>query len=49
MKTFISLILFFIKRKKYFLLPIVIFLGILGFMIIISSGSTLAPFIYAIF
>tara|TARA_Y100001970_G_C13691708_1_gene582731 strand:+ start:395 stop:544 length:150 start_codon:yes stop_codon:yes gene_type:complete len=49
MKTFLNLILYFIKSKKYFLLPIVIFLGILGFMIIISSGSTLAPFIYAIF
>tara|TARA_B110000914_G_scaffold211563_1_gene211738 strand:+ start:494 stop:643 length:150 start_codon:yes stop_codon:yes gene_type:complete len=49
MKTFFELILYFIKSKKYFLLPIVIFLGILGFMIIISSGSTFAPFIYAIF
>tara|TARA_B100000767_G_C19399834_1_gene383426 strand:+ start:124 stop:273 length:150 start_codon:yes stop_codon:yes gene_type:complete len=49
MKNFFELILFFIKRKKYFLLPIVIFLGILGFMIVISSGSSLAPFIYAIF
>jgi hypothetical protein len=49
MKTFFNLLLYFIKSKKYFLLPIVIFLGILGFMIIISSGSTLAPFIYAIF
>tara|TARA_Y100001970_G_C13838704_1_gene653375 strand:- start:175 stop:324 length:150 start_codon:yes stop_codon:yes gene_type:complete len=49
MKTFLELILFFFKSKKYFLIPIVIFLAILGFMIIISSGSTLAPFIYAIF
>ncbi len=49
MKTFLSLVLYFIKAKKYYLIPIVIFLGILGFMIIISSGSTLAPFIYAIF
>tara|TARA_B100001250_G_scaffold326019_1_gene289926 strand:+ start:789 stop:941 length:153 start_codon:yes stop_codon:yes gene_type:complete len=40
----------FIKvRKKYFLLPVVIFLIIFGGLIILSQGSAIAPFIYAIF
>ena len=40
----------FIKiRKKYWLLPILIVLGIFGGLIILSQGSAVAPFIYAIF
>jgi len=36
-------------RKKWWLLPIVFFLLLLGFLIIFTEGSALAPFIYAIF
>jgi hypothetical protein len=36
-------------RKKYWLLPILIFLAIFGGLIILSQGSAVAPFIYAIF
>ena len=36
-------------RKKWWLLPIVIFLVVLGGLIILTQGSALAPFIYAIF
>ncbi len=36
-------------RKKWWLLPIVLFLLLLGFLIIFTEGSALAPFIYAIF
>ncbi|HEX9253303.1 MAG TPA: DUF5989 family protein [Ignavibacteriaceae bacterium] len=36
-------------RKKWWLLPIVLFLVLLGGLIIITQGSALAPFIYAIF
>ena len=36
-------------RKKWWLLPIVIFLVLLGGLIILTQGSALAPFIYAIF
>ena len=40
----------FIKyRKKYWLLPIVIVLGLFGFLIVLSQGSVVAPFIYTIF
>ncbi|MCX6170125.1 MAG: DUF5989 family protein [Ignavibacteriales bacterium] len=37
------------ERKKWWLMPIVFFLIILGGLIILTKGSALAPFIYAIF
>ena len=36
-------------RKKYWLLPILIVLLIFGGIIVLSQGSVVAPFIYAIF
>tara|TARA_B100001057_G_scaffold49433_1_gene44057 strand:- start:9 stop:158 length:150 start_codon:yes stop_codon:yes gene_type:complete len=36
-------------RKKYWLLPIIIFLAFFGGLIILSQGSAVAPFIYTIF
>jgi hypothetical protein len=36
-------------RKKYWLVPIVFMLLLLGTLIIFSEGSALAPFIYALF
>lgn len=36
-------------RKKWWLMPIILFLVLLGGLIIITQGSALAPFIYAIF
>ncbi len=36
-------------NKKWWLVPIVIFLILLGALIILTEGSALAPFIYALF
>jgi hypothetical protein len=36
-------------RKKYWLLPIVIVLTMFGFLIILTQGTAIAPFIYTIF
>lgn len=36
-------------RKKYWLLPIILIMLLLGGLIVFSSGSALAPFIYTIF
>lgn len=36
-------------RKKYWLLPIVLMLLALGAVMILTEGSVLAPFIYALF
>ena len=36
-------------RKRFWLLPIVIMLSLLGALIIFTEGSAVAPFIYALF
>jgi hypothetical protein len=36
-------------RKKWWLLPIVLVLLFLGFLIIMTGGSALGPFIYTLF
>lgn len=36
-------------RKRYWLLPIVIMLTMLGALIVFTEGSAVAPFIYALF
>ena len=36
-------------RKKWWLAPIVIFLLLLGVLIVLTEGSAIAPFIYALF
>tara|TARA_B100000686_G_scaffold114413_1_gene121932 strand:+ start:133 stop:282 length:150 start_codon:yes stop_codon:yes gene_type:complete len=41
--------LFLLARKKFWLLPIVLVVLILGGLIVFTQGSAVAPFIYAIF
>ena len=36
-------------RKRYWLMPIVIFLLLLGALIVFTETSAVAPFIYALF
>ncbi len=36
-------------KKKYWLLPVIIMLLGLGALLILTEGSALAPFIYAVF
>jgi len=36
-------------RKKFWMLPLVIILVLIGIMVFLSSGSALAPFIYSLF
>jgi len=36
-------------RKKFWLAPIVIVLALLSLLIVLTQGSALAPFIYALF
>lgn len=42
-------ILFLKERKKFWLIPIVIILVLLGLLIIFSQQSAFAPFIYTLF
>lgn len=36
-------------RKKFWLLPILVMLAVLGGLIVLSQTSAIAPFIYALF
>jgi hypothetical protein len=36
-------------RKKFWLLPLVVFLVLLGFLIVFTESSAVAPFIYTLF
>ena len=40
---------FIIIRKKYWLLPVILALTLFGGLIMLGQGSSLAPWIYAIF
>ena len=37
------------QQKKWWLLPLVVVLLLLGALIVLTQGSALAPFIYALF
>jgi hypothetical protein len=37
------------ERKKFWLLPMVMFLFLLGALIVLTEGSAVAPFIYTLF
>ena len=41
--------LFMRVRKKFWLLPVILVLFLVGALLIITQGSALAPFIYAVF
>jgi hypothetical protein len=36
-------------RKKFWLMPIILMLLLLGGLVVLSSGSAVAPFIYTLF
>lgn len=41
--------LFMRTRKKYWLVPIIVTMALIGSLLVISSGSAVAPFIYTLF
>jgi len=50
MFEFLGELLNFLRvRKKYWLFPIFIVLILLGFLIVLTQGTTVAPFLYTIF
>ena len=50
MMSFLAELWSFMKvRKKFWLLPILIMMVLLGGLIVLTKGSAVAPFIYALF
>jgi len=48
--SFIKELWTFLKvRKKFWLLPILIVMALLGGLIVLTQGSAVAPFIYTLF
>ena len=48
--TFLSELWNFLRvRKKFWLTPIILMLLLLGGLVVLSSGSAVAPFIYTLF
>tara|TARA_B100000963_G_scaffold360234_1_gene390390 strand:- start:16205 stop:16357 length:153 start_codon:yes stop_codon:yes gene_type:complete len=44
-----EIIRYFKERKKFWLIPVMIVLGIFGGLIVLTAGTAIAPFIYTIF
>ena len=40
---------YIVKRKKFWLIPILIFLLVFGGLFVVTQGTAVAPFIYTIF
>jgi hypothetical protein len=49
MSFIVELWSFLRTRKKYWLLPIVVVMALLGVLIVVTQGSAIAPFIYTLF
>ncbi len=49
MEFFADLWSFLRVRKKFWLLPLLLVLLLFGGLIVMSSGSAIAPFIYSVF
>jgi hypothetical protein len=49
MEFFKELWAFLKIRKKFWLLPLIIILLLFGLLIVFTSGSAIAPFIYTLF
>jgi hypothetical protein len=44
-----ELLQFMLERKKFWLIPILLMMALLGGLIVLSQGSAVAPFIYTLF
>jgi len=40
---------FLIKRKKFWLIPVIIILLLIGIILVLAEGTAIAPFIYTLF
>jgi Family of unknown function (DUF5989) len=50
MMSFIAEVWDYLKvRRKFWLVPVIVVMALLGALIVLSQGSALAPFIYTLF
>ncbi len=48
-ETLVDLWQFLNERKKWWLLPIIVVIMIFGLMVVVTSNSAVAPFVYTVF
>lgn len=44
-----ELLSYIVQRKKFWLIPILVFLLVFGGLFVVTQGTAIAPFIYTIF
>jgi len=44
-----ELFAFMAERKKFWLLPVILMLVVIGGLLVLAKGSAIAPFIYTLF
>jgi hypothetical protein len=49
LELFLDLFAFMKVRKKFWLLPIIVVMVLLGTLLVFAQGSAVAPFIYTLF
>ena len=49
LELFADLWAFMRERKKYWLVPVIMIMVLLGVLIVLAQGSAIAPFIYTLF
>ena len=49
MEFFSEFLLYLIKTKKIWLVPVMVALGLFGGLVILTQGTAVAPFIYTFF
>jgi hypothetical protein len=49
MALMVELWAFMLERKKWWLLPVIVVMLVVGSLLVFAQGSVLAPFIYTIF
>jgi hypothetical protein len=49
MSTLVELWNFLKARRKFWLLPVLLMLGVFGGLMVVSQGSAVAPFVYTLF
>ena len=45
----IDFLKFLMRQKKYWLIPIIVVLVLLGFLVVFTENSVLSPFVYTLF
>jgi hypothetical protein len=40
---------FLMERKKFWMIPVIVILVLIGFLVLVAGSSALSPFIYTLF